>query len=292
MDCGVPYILEIVFIILYITFFVYLFDKKTEGLIIIFLFILTFFAGFKTISDLYNLNKDERLVKFDFLLDYSTKRAGLYYDFARYMIRNPLPLWIFAGLPISLSIISLLLIVLTVSYIKKNKKNTTFGDIPFERKPRKLLDDYKGLFISNFVFLIVFILGIIGLNYKFDLKNFEILINSVLGLLVNFKILKFAEYIDIESDAAYFILNIIAVILSIIPLIIHTLKWLLEWLLSLFTGGSTSKFLDDITIDFKINNLQLYLSALYIIVFIISWVMLSYSRELFQMRTNQLFADG
>jgi hypothetical protein len=288
MDCGVPYILEIVFIILYITFFVYLFDKKTEGLIIIFLFILTFFAGFKTISDLYNLNKDERLVKFDFLLDYSTTRAGLYYDFARYMIRNPLPLWIFAGLPISLSIISLLLIVLTVSYIKKTKKNTTFGDIPFERKPRKLLDDYKGLFISNFVFLIVFILGIIGLNYKFDLKNFEILINSVLGLLVNFKILNFALDIDIKIKddivrnivAAFLI--IIAAILSIIPAIIHILKML-------FTGSTSY---NDITIDFKINNLQLYLSALYIIIFIISWVMLSYSRELFQMRTNQLFADG
>lgn len=121
MDCGVPYILETVFIILYITFFVYLFDKKTEGLIIIFLFILTFFAGFKTISDLYNLDKKYALVKFDFL-DYSSTTASFFYDFVRYMIRNPVPLWIFAVLPISLSIISLLLIVLTVSYIKKNKK--------------------------------------------------------------------------------------------------------------------------------------------------------------------------
>jgi len=146
MDCGVPYILEIVFIILYITFFVYLFDKKTEGLIIIFLFILTFFAGFKTISDLYNLDQKNGL----FSLDYPFKIA--------------LPLWILTLLPFLLTIISLLLIVLTVSYIKKTKKNITFGDIPFVRKPRKLLDDYKKLFISNFVFIIVFILGVIGLN--------------------------------------------------------------------------------------------------------------------------------
>jgi hypothetical protein len=146
MDCGVPYILETVFIILYITFFVYLFDKKTEGLIIIFLFILTFFAGFKTINDLYNLDQKNGL----FSLDYPFKIA--------------LPLWILTLLPFLLTIISLLLIILTVSYIKKTKKNTTFGDIPFVRKPRKLLDDYKKLFISNFVFIIVFILGVIGLN--------------------------------------------------------------------------------------------------------------------------------
>jgi len=222
MDCGVPYILEIVFIILYITFFVYLFDKKTEGLIIIFLFILTFFAGFKTISDLYNLDKDKGLVKFDFFLFFS----GSFFDFVTYISKNPLPLWIFAVLPISLSIISLLLIVLTVSYIKKNKKNTTFGDIPFERKPRKLLDDYKGLFISNFVFLILFILGVIGVN---NLK-----VSTVFKNVLNRGI--------------------------------------------------------DITIDNK--TLQPYLFALYIIIFIISWVMLSYSSELFQMRTNQLFADG
>jgi hypothetical protein len=204
MACGVPYILETVFIILYITFFVYLFDKKTEGLIIIFLFILTFFAGFKTISDLYYLDQKNGL----FSLDYPFKFA--------------LPLWILTLLPISLSIISLLLIVLTVSYIKKTKKNITFGDIPFVRKPRKLLDDYKGLFISNFVFLIVFILGVIGLN---NLK-----VSTV------FKI-----------------------------------------------------FSKDITIDN--NTFQLFLFILYIIIFIISWVMLSNSIQLFQMRTGKLFAD-
>ena len=217
MDCGVPYILEIVFIILYIVFFVYLFDKKTEGLIIIFLFILTVFAGFKTISDLYNLDKKDGLVKFDFL-DFSTNSSSgvmkYFFDVATYISKNPLPLWMFTALPISLSIISLLLIVLTVSYIKKTKKNTTFGDIPFVRKPRKLLDDYKGLFISNFVFLIIFIIGTIGLNN-----------------------LKVSAVIDNKT-------------------------------------------------------LQLWIFVLYIIIFIISWVMLSYSNELFQMRTNQLFADG
>ena len=203
MACGVPYILETVFIILYITFFVYLFDKKTEGLIIIFLFILTFFAGFKTISDLYNLDQKNGLFSLD-------------------LFKIALPLWILTLLPISLSIISLLLIVLTVSYIKKTKKNITFGDIPFVRKPRKLLDDYKGLFISNFVFLIVFILGVIGLN---NLK-----VSTV------FKI-----------------------------------------------------FSKDITIDN--NTFQLFLFILYIIIFIISWVMLSNSIQLFQMRTGKLFAD-
>jgi len=251
MDCGVPYILEIVFIILYITFFVYLFDKKTEGLIIIFLFILTFFAGFKTISDLYNLNKDERLVKFDFL-DFSSSSSSssissiikYFFDFLTYISKNPLPLWIFAGLPISLSIISLLLIVLTVSYIKKTKKNTTFGDIPFERKPRKLLDDYKGLFISNFVFLILFILGIIGVN-------------------LNTKSIMFEHLLKNES---------------------------LSNLLNLLGLSNINIFEHGINIYNK--TLQPYLFALYIIIFIISWVMLSYSRELFQMRTNQLFADG
>lgn len=252
MDCGVPYILEIVFIILYITFFVYLFDKKTEGLIIIFLFILTFFAGFKTISDLYNLNKNERLVKFDFL-DFSSSssssNAKYFFDFLTYISKNPLPLWIFAGLPISLSIISLLLIVLTVSYIKKTKKNTTFGDIPFERKPRKLLDDYKGLFISNFVFLIVFILGVIGVNF-------------------NTKTIKFENLLKNESLSNF----------------LNGLRWSIWSNINIFEDG----------ISISINNktLQPCLFALYIIIFIISWVMLSYSRELFQMRTNQLFADG
>jgi len=250
MDCGVPYILEIVFIILYITFFVYLFDKKTEGLIIIFLFILTFFAGFKTISDLYNLDKDKGLVKFDFL-DFSSSSSSssitkYFFDFATYISKNPLPLWIFAVLPISLSIISLLLIILTVSYIKKTKKNITFGDIPFVRKPRKLLDDYKGLFISNFVFLILFILGVIGVNLNTKSIMLENLLqNNFLSNLLN---------------------------------------WLKLPYFNIFENG----------IDISINNktLQPYLFALYIIIFIISWVMLSYSSELFQMRTNQLFADG
>jgi len=229
MDCGVPYILEIVFIVLYITFFVYLFDKKTEGLIIIFLLILTIFAGFKLISDLYNLDKKDGLVKFDFL-NFSSRLTGsttfkYFFDFGTYISRNPLPLWIFTVLPISLSIVSLLLIVLTVSYIKKTKKNITFGDIPFVRKPRKLLDDYKGLFISNFVFLIIFILGTIGLNNIKVSTVFENVLNS----------------------------NI------------------------------------DITIDNK--NLQFYIFALYVIIFIISWVMLSHSSQLFQLRTEQLFAD-
>lgn len=220
MACGIPYILEIVFIILYITFFVYLFDKKTEGLIIIFLFILTIFAGFKTISDLYSLKNG--LFKLDFLDFSSSSSSGImkyFFDFATYISKIQLPLWIITSLPISLSIISLLLIVLTVSYIKKTKKNTTFGDIPFVRKPRKLLDDYKGLFVSNFVFLIVFIFGAVGLNV--------------------FKI---------------------------------------------------SSIFKTITIDNK--TLQPYLFALYIIIFIISWIMLSNSIQLFQMRTNQLFADG
>jgi hypothetical protein len=229
MDCGVPYILEIVFIVLYITFFVYLFDKKTEGLIIIFLFILTVFAGFKTISDLYNLDKKDGLVKFDFL-NFSSRLTGsttfkYFFDFGTYISRNPLPLWIFTVLPISFSIVSLLLIVLTVSYIKKTKKNITLGDIPFVRKPRKLLDDYKGLFISNFVFLIIFILGTIGLNNIKVSTVFENVLNS----------------------------NI------------------------------------DITIDNI--NLQFYIFALYVIIFIISWVMLSHSSQLFQLRTEQLFAD-
>jgi hypothetical protein len=229
MDCGVPYILEIVFIVLYITFFVYLFDKKTEGLIIIFLLILTIFAGFKLISDLYNLDKKDGLVKFDFL-NFSSRLTGsttfkYFFDFGTYISRNPLPLWIFTVLPISLSIVSLLLIVLTVSYIKKTKKNITFGDIPFVRKPRKLLDEYKGLFISNFVFLIIFILGTIGLNNIKVSTVFENVLNS----------------------------NI------------------------------------DITIDNK--NLQFYIFALYVIIFIISWVMLSHSSQLFQLRTEQLFAD-
>jgi hypothetical protein len=229
MDCGVPYILEIVFIVLYITFFVYLFDKKTEGLIIIFLLILTIFAGFKLISDLYNLDKKDGLVKFDFL-NFSSRLTGsttfkYFFDFATYISRNPLPLWIFTVLPISFSIVSLLLIVLTVSYIKKAKKNITFGDIPFVRKPRKLLDEYKGLFISNFVFLIIFILGIIGLNNLKVSTVFENVLNS----------------------------NI------------------------------------DITIDDK--TLQLYIFALYVIIFIISWVMLSHSSQLFQLRTEQLFTD-
>lgn len=230
MDCGVPYILETVFIILYITFFVYLFDKKTEGLILIFLFVLTVFAGFKTISDLYNLDKKDGLVKFDFL-NFSSHLSGnsvfkLFFDFGTYISKNPLPVWMFTILPISLAIVSLLLIILTVSYIKKTNKNITFGDIPFVRKPRKLLDDYKGLFISNFVLLIIFILSVIGLNSLKVSAVFENVFNS----------------------------NI------------------------------------DITIDNK--NLQLYMVGLYIIIFIISWVMLSYSNELFQMRTEQLFADG
>ena len=222
MTCGIPYILEIVFIILYITFFVYLFDKKTEGLIIIFLFILTIFAGFKTISELYSLKNG--LFKLDFLdFSSSSSSSGImkyFFDFATYISKLQLPLWIITSLPISLSIISLLLIVLTVSYIKKTKKNTTFGDIPFVRKPRKLLDDYKGLFISNFVFLIVFIFGVIGLN---------------------------------------------------------TVK-----LSSVFRNI-------DIIIDNK--TLQPYLFVLYIIIFIISWIMLSNSIQLFKMRTEQLFAD-
>jgi len=230
MDCGVPYILEIVFIVLYITFFVYLFDNKTEGLIIIFLFFLTVFAGFKIISDLYNLDKKDASVKFDFL-NFSSRLTGstvfkYFFDFGTYISRNPLPVWMFAILPISLSIISLLLIILTVSYIKKTNKNITFGDIPFVRKPRKLLDDYKRLFISNFVFFIIFIFGTIRLNNIKISTVFENVFNS----------------------------NI------------------------------------DITIDNK--NLQLYIFALYIIIFIISWVMLSHSNELFQMRTEQLFADG
>ena len=229
MDCGVPYILEIVFIVLYITFFVYLFDKKTEGLIIIFLLILTIFAGFKLISDLYNLDKKDGLVKFDFL-NFSSRLTGsttfkYFFDFGTYISKNPLPVWMFTILPISFSIVSLLLIVLTVSYIKKTKKNITFGDIPFVRKPRKLLDDYKGLFISNFVFLIIFILGTIGLNNIKVSTVFENVLNS----------------------------NI------------------------------------DITIDNK--NLQFYIFALYVIIFIISWVMLSHSSQLFQLRTEQLFAD-
>jgi hypothetical protein len=78
------------------------------------------------------------------------------------------------------------------------------------------------LFISNFVFLIVFILGVIGLN---NLK-----VSTV------FKI-----------------------------------------------------FSKDITIDN--NTFQLFLFILYIIIFIISWVMLSNSIQLFQMRTGKLFAD-
>lgn len=227
MDCGIPYILEIVFIILYIVFFVYLFDKKTEGLIIIFLFILTFFAGFKTISELYSLKNG--LFKLDFL-DFSSSSSSsimkFFWDFATYISKIQLPLWIITSLPISLSIISLLLIVLTVSYIKNTKKNNTFGDIPFERKPRKLLDDYKGLFISNFVFLIIFILSVIGLNRLKVSAVFENVFNSNIDIIINNK------------------------------------------------------------------TLQPYLFALYIIIFIISWVMLSYSNELFQMRTNQLFADG
>jgi hypothetical protein len=227
MDCGVPYILETVFIILYITFFVYLFDKKTEGLIIIFLFVLTVFAGFKTISELYSLKNG--LFKLDFLDFSSSSSSGImkyFFDFATYISKIQLPLWIITTLPISLSIISLLLIVLTVSYIKKTKKNITFGEIPFVRKPRKLLDDYKGLFISNFVLLIIFILGTIGLNNIKISTVFENVFNS----------------------------NI------------------------------------DITIDNK--NLQLYMVGLYIIIFIISWIMFSYSNQLFQMRTEQLFADG
>lgn len=224
MTCGVPYILETVFIILYITFFVYLFDKKTEGLIIIFLFILTFFAGFKTISDLYNMKNV--LFKFDFFKLYSSNNPkNITYNLFTYISKNSLPLWIFAVFPISLSIISLLLIILTVSYIKKTKKNITFGDIPFVRKPRKLLDDYKGLFISNFVFLIVFILGVIGLN---NLK-----VSTVFKNVLNREI--------------------------------------------------------DITIDNE--TLQPYLFALYIIIFIISWIMLSNSIQLFRMRTGKLFAD-
>ena len=247
MDCGVPYILEIVFIILYIVFFVYLFDKKTEGLIIIFLFILTVFAGFKTISELYSLKNG--LVKFGFLDSSSSSSSGImkyFFDVATYISKNPLPLWMFTALPISLSIISLLLIVLTVSYIKKTKKNTTFGDIPFVRKPRKLLDDYKGLFISNFVFLIIFILGTIGVNLNTKSIKFDNLLqNEFLSYLLNNSIFK----------------NF-----------------------NIFENGIT----------ISINNivLQSYLFALYIIIFIISWVMLSYSNELFQMRTNQLFADG
>ena len=234
MDCGVPYILEIVFIILYITFFVYLFDKKIEGLIIIFLFILTIFAGFKTISDLYYLNKSDGFVKTDFL-DFSaasnTSSFKYLFDFATYIGKNPMPLWMFSALPISLSIISLLLIVLTVSYIKKTNKNTSFGDIPFVRKPRKLLDEYKALFVSNFVFIIIFILGAIGLNKIKASTVFENVFKNIF-----------------------------------------------------FKNG----------IDITINNktLQPYLFMLYIIIFIISWVMLSNSIQLFNMRTSQLFADG
>jgi hypothetical protein len=245
MASGVPYILETVFIILYIIFFVYLFDKKTEGLIIIFLFILTFFAGFKTISDLYNLDKK---VKFDFLNFTKTSSSIFepFYKLATYMYEHPLPLWIFTVLPISLSIISLLLIVLTVSYIKKSKKNTKFGDIPFERKPRKLLDDYKGLFISNFVFLIVFILGTIGVN-------------------LNTKSIKFENLLKNES---------LSTLLNVLKLTYF----------NIFENGIT----------ISINNivLQSYLFALYIIIFVISLVMISFSSELFQMRTNQLFTDG
>ena len=250
MACGIPYILEIVFIILYIVFFVYLFDKKTEGLIIIFLFILTVFAGFKTISDLYNLDKKDGLVKFDFL---NFSSSGIMANVARYISKNPMPLWMFTALPISLSIISLLLIVLTVSYIKKTKKNTTFGDIPFVRKPRKLLDDYKGLFISNFVFLIVFILGTIGVN-------------------LNTKSIKFDNLLQNEFLSVW--LNNLSV-------------WLNN---SIFKNFNI--FENGITISINNIVLQSYLFALYIIIFIISWIMLSNSIQLFQMRTNQLFADG
>jgi hypothetical protein len=178
------YILEIVFIILYITFFSFIFNKKVEGIIIILLLILSFFAGGKTINDLY---KSNLAIKFDFLRDTKPDYDITFIQRLLNIISNiSLPLWILTSFPILLSTISLLLIILTILHVKNKEKNySSIGTINLKGKYRKLLNDYKILFICNFVFIVLFILGSILSNTSKNPNSILLLMLAILYIIIS-----------------------------------------------------------------------------------------------------------
>jgi hypothetical protein len=178
------YILEIVFVILYITFFSFIFNKKVEGIIIILLLILSFFAGGKTINDLY---KSNLAIKFDFLRDTKPDNNITFIQRLLNIISNiSLPLWILTSFPILLSTISLLLIILTILHVKKKEKNySSIGTINLKGKYRKLLNGYKILFICNFVFIVLFILGSILSNTSKNPNSILLLMLAILYIIIS-----------------------------------------------------------------------------------------------------------
>jgi len=179
-----PPILETVFFILYITFFSFIFNKKVEGIILILLLILTFFAGGKTINDLY---KSKITIKFDFLKDIKSDYDISFIGRLLNIVSNiSLPIWILTSFPILLSTISLLLIILTILHVKKKEKNySSIGTIKLKGKYRKLLDNYKILFICNFVFIVLFVLGSILSNTSQNPNSILLLMLSILYIIIS-----------------------------------------------------------------------------------------------------------